>query len=88
MKELEALEQELTNDTKDILINNLTLLDTASFRCRAICHNRNKYTLSHTGGVKPVKEPEGFRSNLREIYEELSLEQLIKIYKLNNGQKI
>ena len=72
---------------KDILINKLTLLDTASFRCRAICHNRNKYMLPHIGGVKPVKEPEGFRANLREIYDELSVEQLMKIYKFKNGQK-
>jgi len=70
---------------KDILIERLTLLDTASFRCRALCHNRNPYA-TKTYGVMPVKEPEGFRRKLRQIYDELSVEQLIKIYKFRKGE--
>lgn len=70
---------------KDILINKLTLLDTASFRCRALCHNRNAYA-THLEGFKPVKEPYGFRTKLRDIYDELSVEQLMNIYKFKKGE--
>lgn len=70
---------------KDILISKLTLLDTASFRCRAICHNNNAYA-TLVGGTMPVKEPVGFRARLRDVYDELSVEQLMKIYKFKKGE--
>jgi hypothetical protein len=70
---------------KDILINKLTLLDTASFRCRALCHNNNAYA-TLVDGLMPVKEPVGFRARLRDVYDELSVEQLMKIYKFKKGE--
>lgn len=69
---------------RDILIEKLTLLDTASYRCRALCHNRNPYALK-TDGHMNVKEPLGFRNNLRSVYDELSVEQLLKLYKFKKG---
>lgn len=71
--------------TKERIINKLTLLDTASFRCRALCHNRHPWLIK-TKGKKEVKEPLRYRANLRDFYEQMTEEQLIKLYNLKTGK--
>lgn len=71
--------------SKERIINRLTLLDTASFRCRALCHNRHPW-LTKTEGKKEVKEPLKYRSNLRYFYEQMTEEQLNTLYKLKTGE--
>jgi hypothetical protein len=62
-------------DSKEQLINTLTLLETAMYRCTG-------YTLN---GVYS-KEPSGFRVQLYDIYSKLSNEDLVKLIELKNQQ--
>ncbi len=59
---------------KESLIHKLTLLDTQSYRCIRICHNRLM------GESISVKEPPQFRHKLYNIYKELTVEQLNALY--------
>jgi hypothetical protein len=63
-------------DSKEQLINTLTLLETAMYRCTG-------YAL--TG--KYSKEPSGFRVHLYDIYSKLSNEDLVKLIELKNQQE-
>jgi hypothetical protein len=58
-------------DSKETMINKLTLLDTAMYRATG-------YTL--TG--KLTHEPSGFRVQLHEIYSKLSEDDINKLLKL------
>jgi len=63
-------------DSKEQLINTLTLLDTAMYRCTGYALN-SVYS----------KEPSGFRVKLYNIYSKLSNEDLVELLNLKNQEK-
>ena len=61
---------------KDILINKLTLLDTAMYRFSGLHEKPSKYK----------KEPSRFRLRLMEIYNKLEVEDLEELLKIKQGK--
>lgn len=57
--------------SKDEIINKITLIDTSLHRIRG----------HHQNGIY-AKEVQGFRNELKELYEELSVESLNRLLKL------
>lgn len=64
---------------KDTLINKLTLLDTQSYRCIRICNNRMM------NESMDIKEPNQYRYDLYNVYKELTVEQLNKLYHIRKN---